>query len=245
MSQNSKKLVYNEIKELSFLDELLEWNKDKSIYYWIIVICSWLAIGLAFYHLFVAVYGTPEGRSFRSIHLSAMMVLAVFMYPLFRTSIKEAIIIKDDKQGNIRRSIGFTYDLTILILIIFIQLWTTWDIESFMLRYGDKYIGDIIVGSILIFIVLDATRRAVGWAMVAVAGFFMMHALYAHKFFGFFYGPPTRLAKYIDTQFMSSDGIFGIPLYVCSTYIVLFIIFGGILIRSGVGRFFCLFLQRK
>ena len=133
MSQNSKKLVYNEIKELSFLDELLEWNKDKSIYYWIIVICSWLAIGLAFYHLFVAVYGTPEGRSFRSIHLSAMMVLAVFMYPLFRTSIKEAIIIKDDKQGNIRRSIGFTYDLIILILIIFIQLWTTWDIESFML----------------------------------------------------------------------------------------------------------------
>lgn len=106
MSQKSKKLVYNEIKELSFLDELLEWKKDKSIYYWIIVICSWLGIGLAFYHLFVAVYGTPEGRSFRSIHLSAMMVLAVFMYPLFRTSIKDPIIIENDKQGNLRRSIG-------------------------------------------------------------------------------------------------------------------------------------------
>ena len=65
----------------------------------------------------------------------------------------------------------------------------------------------------------------------------MMHALFAHKF-GFFYGPPTNLAKYIDTLFMTSDGIFGIPLYVTSTYIVLFIIFGGILIRSGVGRFF-------
>jgi TRAP transporter 4TM/12TM fusion protein len=65
-----------------------------------------------------------------------------------------------------------------------------------------------------------------------------MHALYADKFFGFFYGPPTRLSKYIDTLFMTSDGIYGIPLYVASTYIVLFIIFGGILIRSGVGRFF-------
>ena len=107
-----------------------------------------------------------------------------------------------------------------------------------MMRYGDKYIGDIIVGSILIFLVLDGTRRAVGWAMVFVAGFFMLHALYAHKFFGFFYGPPTRLAKYIDTLFMTSDGIYGIPLYVASTYIVLFIIFGAILIRSGVGRFF-------
>ena len=58
------------------------------------------------------------------------------------------------------------------------------------------------------------------------------------NFLVFFYGPPTRLAKYIDTLFMTSDGIYGIPLYVASTYIVLFIIFGAILIRSGVGRFF-------
>ncbi len=238
MSQNTKKLVYNEVKDVSFFDELLEWNKDKSIYYWIIVVCSWLSIGLAFYHLFVAVYGTPEGRSFRSIHLSGMMVLAVFIYPLFRSNIKDPLFIKNDKRGNILRAFGFAFDLTIIISIIFIQLWTTWDVENFMMRYGDKYIGDIIVGSMLIFIVLDATRRAVGWAMVFVAGFFMLHALYAHKFFGFFYGPPTRLAKYIDTLFMTSDGIYGIPLYVASTYIVLFIIFGGILIRSGVGRFF-------
>ena len=238
MAQNTKKLVYNDVKEISFFDELLEWNKDKSIYYWIIVLCSWLSVGLAFYHLFVAVYGTPEGRSFRSIHLSAMMVLAVFIYPLFRNNIKDPVIIKNDLKGNFLRSLGFCYDLIIILSIIFVQLWTTWDVENFMMRYGDKYIGDIIVGSILIFIVLDATRRAVGWARVFVAGFFMLHALYAHKFFGFFYGPPTRLAKYIDTLFMTSDGIYGIPLYVASTYIVLFIIFGGILIRSGVGRFF-------
>ncbi len=238
MAETSKKLVYNEIKELSFLDELLEWNKDKTIYYWIIVLCTWLSVGLAFYHLFVAVYGTPEGRSFRSIHLSAMMVLAVFIYPLFRNSIKDPLFIHDDKKGNLLRVFGYGYDLTIILSIIFVQLWTTWDVENFMMRYGDKYIGDIIVGSILIFLVLDATRRAVGWAMVMVAGFFMLHALYANKFFGFFYGPPTRLAKYIDTLFMTSDGIYGIPLYVASTYIVLFIIFGGILIRSGVGRFF-------
>ena len=167
-----------------------------------------------------------------------MMVLAVFIYPLFRNNIKDPLFIEDDQKGNLLRAIGFGYDLVVILLILFVQLWTTWDIENFMMRYGDKYIGDIIVGSILIFLVLDATRRAVGWSMVMVAGFFMIHALYANKFFGFFYGPPTRLSKYIDTLFMTSDGIYGIPLYVASTYIVLFIIFGGILIRSGVGRFF-------
>ena len=238
MQSSSKKLVYNEVKEISFLDELIQWSKNKSLYYWIIIICSWLSIGLAFYHLFVAVYGTPEGRSFRSVHLSVMMILAVFIYPVFRKSINDKIILPNDKKGNFLRLLGSIYDFLIIISIIFVQLWTTWDVETFMMRYGDKYIGDIIVGSILIFLVLDGTRRAVGWAMVFVAGFFMLHALYAHKFFGFFYGPPTRLAKYIDTLFMTSDGIYGIPLYVASTYIVLFIIFGAILIRSGVGRFF-------
>ena len=96
MAQNTKKLVYNEVKEISFFDELLEWNKDKSIYYWIIVLCSWLSVGLAFYHLFVAVYGTPEGRSFRSIHLSAMMVLAVLFYPLVRNYFNAPVMIKND-----------------------------------------------------------------------------------------------------------------------------------------------------
>ena len=238
MQSSSKKLVYNEVKEISFLDELIQWSKNKSLYYWLIIICSWLSIGLAFYHLFVAVYGTPEGRSFRSVHLSVMMILAVFIYPVFRKSINDKIILPNDEKGNFLRLLGSIYDFLIIISIIFVQLWTTWDVETFMMRYGDKYIGDIIVGSILIFLVLDGTRRAVGWAMVFVAGFFMLHALYAHKFFGFFYGPPTRLAKYIDTLFMTSDGIYGIPLYVASTYIVLFIIFGAILIRSGVGRFF-------
>ena len=238
MQSSSKKLVYNEVKEISFLDELIQWGRNKSLYYWIIIICSWLSIGLAFYHLFVAVYGTPEGRSFRSVHLSVMMILAVFIYPVFRKSINDKIILPNDEKGNFLRLFGSIYDFLIIISIIFVQLWTTWDVETFMMRYGDKYIGDIIVGSILIFLVLDGTRRAVGWAMVFVAGFFMLHALYAHKFFGFFYGPPTRLAKYIDTLFMTSDGIYGIPLYVASTYIVLFIIFGAILIRSGVGRFF-------
>tara|TARA_B110000483_G_scaffold54663_1_gene68194 strand:- start:5 stop:2050 length:2046 start_codon:yes stop_codon:yes gene_type:complete len=237
MSNNLKKLEYNEIKEYSFLDELLLWNKDKSLTYWIIVVCSWLSISLALYHLYVAVYGTPEGRSFRSVHLSVMMVLAIFFKPLFRSSIKEKILIPGSKDNYLRMG-GFITDIAIIILILFVQAWTIWDIEAFNLRYGDKDPGDILVGAIFMILLFDATRRTVGWAMVFVAGFFVIHALYADKFFGFFYGPPTRFNKFIDTLFMTSDGIFGIPLYVASTYIVLFIIFGSILIRSGVGRFF-------
>ena len=115
-----------------------------------------------------------------------MMILAIFIYPSFRTNIKEHIFLNKNSSDYFRL-FGFSYDFIMIGFILFVQFWTIWDIEAFTMRYGDKYICDIITCSILMFLVLDATRRAVGWAMVLVAGFFMMHALYAHKFFGFFY----------------------------------------------------------
>jgi TRAP-type uncharacterized transport system fused permease subunit len=79
---------------------------------------------------------------------------------------------------------------------------------------------------------------AVGWAMVIITAFFIAHTLYAQYFPGFFYGPPVRYGKFIDVLFMSNDGLFGIPLHVAATYIILFIIFGSVLVRSGAGKFF-------
>ena len=95
-------------------------------------------------------------------------------------------------------------------MVLFVQLWTIWDIDAFHMRLGEKETPDLVIGGIFILIVLEATRRAVGWAMVFVSGFFVVHALYSHHFFGFLFGPPTSFRKYIDVIFMRADGIFGI-----------------------------------
>ena len=229
-------LSYQETREVGFLERLLL-DRNWSIIRALLIFCSVLSISLALFHLFVAVWGTPEGRSFRSVHLTVMLVLAILINPLGRTSIHSPIFQSGD-NSNFKRLLGFTIDLMLVLLVLFVQLWTIWDIDGFHARYGEKEIPDLIVGGILIAIVLETTRRAVGWAMVLITGFFILHALYANYFFGFFYGPPVRWGKFVDTLFMSSDGIFGIPLHVCATYIVLFIIFGAVLIRSGAGRFF-------
>ena len=55
--------------------------------------------------------------------------------------------------------------------------------------YGEKELPDLIVGGILVVLVLEATRRAVGWAMVLITGFFVIHSLYANYFFRFFLWP--------------------------------------------------------
>ena len=236
MTQTAPALDYGEVKEVTFLERLLverRWTLSWSITFFCVVI----AVALAFFHLYVAVFGTPEGRSFRSMHLTTMMVLALLIHPLFRRSHFEPILRAGDPK-NLLRAVGFGIDLLLVLGVIFVHAWTLYDIDDFHLRYGSKETPDLIVGAICIALILEATRRTVGVAMVCVTAFFIVHALYAHHFFGFFYGPPTRIGKYIDTMFMSSDGVFGIPLHVAATYIVLFIIFGGLLIRSGAGRFF-------
>lgn len=229
-------LHFQEKQEPGFLEQLL---LDRSVSFLnaLLLFCAVISIALALFHLFVAVFGTPEGRSFRSTHLTVMLALAVLINPLFRGSMRDPVLLPGDPKNALRLA-GLGIDLALVGLAIFVQLWTIWDIDAFHMRYGEKETSDLIVGGLLIGLVFEATRRAVGWAMVLVTGFFMFHALNADEFFGFFYGPPVRWGKFVDTLFMSSDGIFGIPLYVCATYIVLFIIFGAVLIRSGAGRFF-------
>lgn len=229
-------ITFQEPQELGFLERLLV-NRGVSAANALLFFCATISIGLAIFHLYTAVFGTPEGRSFRSVHLTVMLTLAILMYPLFRKSMREPVLVPGDPRNTLRLT-GLGIDLALVGLVLFVQLWTIWDINAFHMRYGEKEQADLIVGGILIALVFEATRRAVGWAMVIITGFFMFHALNADKFFGFFYGPPVRWGKFVDTLFMSSDGIFGIPLHVCATYIVLFIIFGAVLIRSGAGKFF-------
>lgn len=235
MSSNSEKLHYEESHENGFLERLLldrTWSLANMVFFG----CAVVAISLAVFHLYVAAFGTPEGRSFRTVHLSAMLVLAICMFPLFRKSAWEPVV--QGNPGDTWRWAGFAIDLALIGYVIFALVWTIFDITAFHLRYGEKETPDLIVGGLMTLLILEVTRRAVGWAMVIITAFFILHALYANYFFGFFYGPPVRFEKFIDTLFMSSDGIFGIPLHVCATYIVLFIIFGALLIRSGAGRFF-------
>ncbi len=236
MSIDAPKISYQEQHELGFLERLLL-GRVQGVVKAVLLVAAIISIALAIFHLYVAAFGTPEGRSFRSVHLTVMLTLAIFMFPLFRKSIRDPVVIAGDPRNTLR-ILGFGIDLGLVALVLFVEVYTLWDIEAFQLRLGDKDPTDLLVGTILIALVFEATRRAVGWAMVLVTGFFVFHALNAHHFFGFFYGPPVRPGKFVDTIFVASDGIFGIPLYVCATYIVLFIIFGAVLIRSGAGRFF-------
>ena len=225
MNQPSQKLEYEEKKELSILEWLLEQKKSIWRYPLELTICV-LAITLSVYHLFVAYAGSLEAHAFRSTHLSFIMVLCFLMRPLGRKKWT------DPKNG------WFAVDLLFAGLTVAIQIYTLYDLDAFIFRRGDLTNMDIYAGTAYLLLLLEATRRTVGKAMVIIAGFFLVQTAFSNHFFSIFYGPPSSWFTMIDYLFMRENGIFSIPLMVMATYIFLFILFGAILVRSGAGRFF-------
>ena len=101
---------------------------------------------------------------------------------------------------------------------------------------------DLVLGIVTIGLVLEATRRTSGWVLPVTAVVFLVYGYYgalldrigsrliAHRGYS--------LARLIGTLYMTLEGIFGVPLDVTATYIILFTIYGAVLEYSGAGRFF-------
>jgi TRAP transporter 4TM/12TM fusion protein len=236
MTDEASPLQYKAVRDYALVERVLR-QRQLTIPTVMMLIASALAVALALFHVYVAGFGTPESHSFRSTHLAVMMALAVLVYPLFRNSVSDGLTGATPAETT-KRKIGFALDLVLVALVIAVEAYVLFDVEEFQAREGSLDPSDVWMGAILVFLVLETTRRAVGWTMVIITGFFIIQTLYSNHFFGFFYGPPIDFEEFIDNQFVRTDGIFGIPLLVASTYIVLFIVFGAVLIRSGAGQFF-------
>ena len=221
----TEELGYKVVKSQSALEWFLQQRK-LTPHLIIAFIIAGTGIFLSLYHLYTGYAGSVEAHSFRSTHLSFIMILAFFLRPLGKKSWRETI------------HWGFYVDMTLILIVIAIQIYTLYDIDAFIWRRGDLTSLDLWVGTLFIFLLLEATRRVVGWAMVIIASFFLIQTVFSDHFFGVLYGPPTSWFSVIDYVFMRENGIFGIPIMVMATYIFLFILFGSILIRSGAGQFF-------
>lgn len=219
------KITFEEVKQETALEWFLR-QKRLTPHLVIAIIIAGTGIALSLYHMFTGYAGPVEAHSFRSTHLTFILILAFFFSPLGRKSWRDPI------------RWTFYVDMALILLVIAIEIYTLYDIEAFIWRRGDLTDWDIRAGTIMILLLLEATRRVVGWAMVIIASFFLIQTRFSDHFFGILYGPPSDWFNIIDYIFMRENGIFGIPIMVMATYIFLFILFGSILIRSGAGRFF-------
>jgi TRAP-type uncharacterized transport system fused permease subunit len=99
---------------------------------------------------------------------------------------------------------------------------------------------DVVLGVVAVLLVLEATRRTVGWVLPAICLAFVAYALLGGLLpFGWELGHKGYdLERLVGQTYMGIEGLFGVPLDVAATYIVLFTIYGAVLEFSGAGRFF-------
>lgn len=183
------------------------------------------AICLAFtcFQLYTAIFGVLDAHLQRAVHLGFGLALVFLLKPMF---------------GQGRDSFVHPLDLLLAVLGAACPAYIVIQYKELVGRAGLMTTEDYIVGAVGVVLVIEATRRIVGIPMVTVVAVFLAYA---------FLGPymPDAIShrgvtpeQLVGHLFFTTEGIFGIPLGVSSTFIFLFILFGAYLESTGLGRFF-------
>ena len=178
-----------------------------------------IALAMAAYHFYVVLVGVPSVFYFRGTHWLFALVLIFLVFPTRRR--------EDGAPTPFARLADFALIGVSVASIGYIFVNHDYVLDRF--AYVDELrTEDLVLGILLILVTLEATRRAVGLALPVTAAAFLVYAL-AHR---------DLAGQIVDQMYLTTEGIFGIPLNVSATYMVLFILFGAFVERSGTGRLF-------
>jgi len=193
-------------------------------------------LAMGFFHLYTALFGTYEAYLQRAIHLTWVLPMAFILYPIGG---------KKEGQELTDNSIPW-YDWILaaasLAPGIYIMANYT-DITYRMAQVDPVTTAQLILGSLLTILLLEATRRVVGLPLALIAAFFTAYMYYGNYMPGIMKGLSFSFHEVIEQIYLIDEGIFSIPLGVSATFVMIFLIFGGFLEKSGVGAYFMEFAQ--
>ena len=175
-----------------------------------------IAVSMSLFHLYVAFVGPPDAYVMRGTHLAFALCLAFLVLPGF-----------SGKAINVS-----ALDIALMLTALAAAMYPSFNldyIQNRMYYVDDPTIADYIFGGALIVLIMEATRRATGWALPATALAFLVYGLTLGD---------QSIGIMLDQLYLTTEGIFGIPLYVSATYVMLFILFGAFVERSGAGQMF-------
>ena len=182
-------------------------------------VLRWTALGVALsmslYHMYVAAFGPPEAMFFRGTHLLFALTLVFLLFPWRPGAsaawrLLDALLLTGGWGIVLHIFLNYSYYEN---RIIYIDELTAWD----------KFYAVVSV-----IVVLEATRRVIGWALPVTAMCFLAYALQTH----------VTLPVLMEQVYFSTEGIFGSTLGVSASYVILFVLFGAFMEKSGTGQLF-------
>jgi TRAP transporter 4TM/12TM fusion protein len=179
---------------------------------------------MSLFHLYTGTRGVFEDYLQRSIHLSFALSLTFLVYP-FKSKKKESY------KGTV-----------LFLLLVFITMGYIFINYDYLTSERFPWLTSLtipqrILGLIFLLILLEATRRVMGPILPAITLVVIIYALFGHNLPGIFKHAGYSLDNILDTAYLSTMGTFGLPLGVSASYLVLFVLFGNFLEKSGMGAF--------
>ena len=105
--------------------------------------------------------------------------------------------------------------------------------EDVVSRFGSITSYEMPIAILAIILLLDATRRTIGWSMVGLAIFFLVYAFYGRYFPGLLAHRGYDMVRILEQVYLGADGIYGTPLGVSSTFVIIIVVLGALLEKTG------------
>jgi TRAP transporter 4TM/12TM fusion protein len=184
------------------------------------------AVVLSLFQLYTAGISPLAAMYQRSVHLVLIMVIAFALIPPTK------------KASSHRFDIYLAVDWFLIILAFVAGSYIWIEYSAIIERQGDWNRLDVFLGVLTILLVMEATRRAIGLFMSAIAAAFLVYAYYGPYMPDLFAHKGYSVERIATTLYLTTEGIWGLPIGVAATFVFVFVLFGAFLERSGGGDFF-------
>jgi TRAP transporter 4TM/12TM fusion protein len=207
--------------------------------YWII---TFLCLAWSVYQLFIA-YEPIDSHVARAWHLAFAICLAFLLYPAYKEhkppfwmrGIRK--VIPWGAGRSITTRIPYM-DIVLAVVAVCAALYIWWDYDQLIMRQGLPNTADIIMGTLLIILLLEAARRTLGPALAILATLFLLYTVAGPYLPDVLRHRGVPLDFIISDMYLTTTGIFGVPLGVSTDFVFLFVLFGALLDKAGGGKYF-------
>ena len=182
-----------------------------------------VSVAFCIFQLYATLSGTITAQILRATHLAFVQFLAFLLFPAFRKCPRNTLP---------------WYDLVLGVIGAACWMYIVINFQSLVRRTGAFTSLDITVAIIGILVLLESCRRIVGIPILVIACVFIVYAFSGRYLPGFFNHRGYSLERVASHLFFNTEGIMGVPIGACSTFIFLFILFGALLEKTGIGQFF-------
>ena len=191
------------------------------------LIVGLVAVVMAVYHVYARLtWYAPDQQALLYLTLGMSLTLAFFLFPARKEAPRDRVPWTDLGLAALS-----------LACVGYMFIYYDYVVNRFPTAHPLSLV-DKVVGGFGILLVLEATRRTIGVALPVVALCFLAYGLGGSWLPGALHHKGLTLEITIDQTWFTTEGVFGVPLGVAGTYVILFIVFGAFLEKSGAGQFF-------